>query len=99
MSREHRVRVADIDPKLFWGAIVARQDVTEQSFREVGRQLGLVPATFTRLRYAAWDIQPDYRPDLRTYMSLCWWLGRNPDDFVVWPDDRSRPEDEEAQSG
>lgn len=84
-TRTPNVRVADIDPKLFWGAILRKHQNDKISLSQIGRDLGLTPATFTRLKYAAWDIQPNYRPDLRSYMSLCWWLNRDPGDFVIWP--------------
>lgn len=87
-TRNQLERAVDIDPKTLWGAIVIKAETDNISLSEVGRKLGLTSATFTRLRYAAHDIQPTYRPDLRTYMSLCWWLDRNPGDFVLWPHNR-----------
>lgn len=84
--RSQNHRAVDIDPQLFWGAIVHKQETDDVSLSSIGRKLGLTPATFTRLSYAAWGIQPHYRPDLRTYISLCWWLGREPGDFVKWPE-------------
>lgn len=84
--RSQHDRAVDIDPQLLWEAIVRKQETDDVSLSSIGRKLGLTPSTFTRLSYAAWGIQPLYRPDLRAFISLCWWLGREPGDFVVWPE-------------
>jgi AraC-like DNA-binding protein len=77
-------RVADIDPAAFWDAILTHKP-RGHSFRMISEELGISDSTFTRIRYAAEGIEPTYRPDLATYMSICWWMNREPGDFAVWP--------------
>lgn len=86
IPRTHYERAVDIDPVTLWGAIVIKRREDKRTIEELCKELGLSPATFTRLRYAGQGIQPKYRPDLPSYMSICWWLNRNPADFVIWPD-------------
>lgn len=85
LRRIPKTRAIDINPELFWGAITRKCQADEVSLSHIGRELGITPSTFTRIRYAAWGISPNYRPDLRTYLSLCWWMDREPGDFVFQP--------------
>lgn len=91
--RVPKIRAVDIDPERFWGAIAHKRSVDNVSLSHIGRELGITPSTFTRISYASWGISPNYRPDLRTYLSLCWWMGREPGEFIVPPpDDEPTPE-------
>lgn len=87
-TRHTKQRAVDIDPVTFWGAIVIAQKNGEDSFNTIARNLGVTTGTFTRIRYAAQSIDPAYRTNLRTFLSICWWLDRDPNDFVLWPDGR-----------
>lgn len=77
-----RPRTADINIPQLWGAIVLRHRQTGQSYREIADSIGISDSTFTRLRQAAWG-DSHYRPDLRAYLSICRWLERSTEDFIV----------------
>lgn len=76
----------DIDPKAFWAAFTDARDKAGKTLGQIGIELDITNATFTRMRYAAEDIDPRYRPNLQTYLTLCWWMGQDPARFMVDPD-------------
>lgn len=49
-----------------------------QGYREAAKECGISPATM--LRVAA-----GRRPDLDTFLKLCVWLGKSPNEILGWP--------------
>lgn len=85
---ERRVRKeppVDIDMELFLVSIKSKAAADEVSLHSVAWTLSISTSTFTRIAYAVDGIAPDYRPNLRTYLALCWWMGVHPATFTVTP--------------
>lgn len=78
----------DIDIVRFWNAIKTKRDTDRVSLNQIGATFEITTSTFTRIMYAAEGIDPGYRPNLRTFLTLCWWLDRSPDDYMVGPRDK-----------
>lgn len=90
---QRRVRkepLVDIDVELFLVAIKAKAVADDVTLHSVAWTLDISTSTFTRISYAVDEIAPDYRPNLRTYLTLCWWLEVSPATFLVTPERRPR---------
>lgn len=86
-ARRQKVPPVNIDPQLFWETLQAK--VGGNSLSELGDELNITSSTFTRIKYAAEGIVPKYRPNLPTYLTLCWWMGVSPNAFVVKPEHKN----------
>lgn len=82
-SRRQKTPPVNIDPVLFWNTF--RESATGINLYELANELDITASTFTRIKYAAENIDPKYRPNLPTFLTLCRWMGTNPEEFIVGP--------------
>lgn len=79
--------LVDIDTEAFLAAIRDRAARDNVSLHSVAWTLNISMSTFTRIGYSVTEVAPDYRPNLRTYLTLCWWMDVEPSAFMVAPED------------
>ena len=84
-ERKRRELAVDIDIRKFWDAVEDYKTSKNISFTKLGKDINMPVGTFTRIEYAADGVMPNYRPSLARYLTLCWRIGRDPGEFIVFP--------------
>ncbi len=72
---------AHLDVGALYGALDARRRSKKLSWREVAKQIGVSPSTFTRMAQGK-------RPDVNSFAALVEWLGMQADRFLTSSDSR-----------
>lgn len=73
--------VMGVDVPRLWEAVavrLARLDLTEQA---LAAQLGIAKQTLWWLHREARNPESDYQPSAQVFLTLCWWLDANPEEF------------------
>lgn len=80
------IPLVQVNLTALWAAIATKVfgDPAEPSYRKVAAQIGTTPQVLTFLKQAA-RRERDYRLDLEVFLSLCYWLDRDPRDFTYPP--------------
>lgn len=74
-----------VDGRGLYNAVDTQRRARGLSWRKLATEAGVSPSLLSRMGNG-------HRPDLDGFIALVQWLGSPAEDFMIWPADRSRPD-------
>lgn len=71
-----------VDVPALWRAVAVRMARLDISSQTLAAELGFVKQTLSIMHGHVRRGTP-YQPSAQVFLTLCWWLGRDPRDFAV----------------